>query len=708
MSITIKSSALLIIGFFMGFVSFCQDNRTELIADFETENMQGWTSTGDLSLKSYRTELLPATIVGFNGTGLLNTGHDQITKTGTITSPEFIISKKYINFLITGSGSYNSEKGDNVRIIIKGKIAKYAPATRFPLVEWGSMDVSEFMGQSARFEISDNNKKGFIMIDNIYQSNELALGKNELSMVASEQYILFPVTKGGTQYRFRLEKEGDVTEQFVVEMGEGEPDYWAFKDIGRYKGKKIKLSAYCPVAVSGFDKIKQSSEIPGEALFYKEKERPQFHFTTKTGHINDPNGLVYYEGEWHLMYQHNPYGVIGSLKHWGHAVSTDLIHWKERPSSVVPDDLGSNHSGGAVVDFNNSAGLQTGKDKTLIAFWTSAGHFSSPSSPFRQCISYSTDKGITWNKYEHNPIIGFMKGRNRDPNVIWHEKTKKWIMALYLDGNNYAILNSGNLTDWSLITNIKMPASECPDMFQLNLDDDPLKRKWIFWGGNGNYVTGDFDGEKFNIEGAAQKTHFGQYYAAMTFNDAPNNRVVQVGWLNKWPYQDTNYKMQLSISNEITLKTNPEGYPALYAYPVKELKILRVDSLIQTNITVGKTPYVPDFKAELLDLNIVARVKEGAVLNMKIRGQEIVYNRIENSISCEGTKVNLITKGEIQEFRILVDRVSIEIFCNKGEKALVIPVALDQGNRKLEFSTLGGKVDLSQITVYSLKSSWEK
>jgi sucrose-6-phosphate hydrolase SacC (GH32 family) len=703
-----KTSILSVMSILIGFVCSCQVNHTELIADFETENMEGWTSTGDLSLKPYKTERLPAAVAGFIGAGVLNTGHDQPGNTGKITSPEFIISKKYINFLITGHGSYNSEKGDHVRLIVKGKIVKYAPATRYPLVEWGAMDVGEFIGQTASFEISDNSKKGCIIVDNIYQSNELALGKNQRSMVATEQYILFPVTKGSTQYRIRLEKEGDVTEQFVIEMGEGEPDYWAFKDIGRYKGKKIKLSAYCPAAVSGFDKIKQSSEIRGEASFYQEKERPQFHFTSKTGHINDPNGLVYYQGEWHLMYQHNPYGVIGSLKHWGHAVSTDLIHWKERPSSVVPDDLGSNHSGGAVVDFNNSAGLQTGKDKTLIAFWTSAGHFSTPSSHFRQCFSYSTDKGITWNKYEHNPVIGFIQGRNRDPNVIWHEKTKKWIMALYLDGNKYAILNSVNLIDWTLTTTIKMPASECPDMFQLNLDDDPLKTKWIFWGGNGNYVTGDFDGEKFTIEGEAHKTHFGQYYAAMTFNDAPQNRMVQVGWLNKWPFPDTNFKMQLSISNEITLKTSPEGYPALYAYPVKEIETLRIDSLIKSNISIAKESFMPGFEAELIDMKIIARVKDGAVLNMKIRGQEVVYNRDENSITCEGTKVILLTRGEIQEFRILVDRASVEIFCNKGEKALFIPAALDPTNRKLEFSTSGGKVEIKQFAVYSLKSSWEK
>ena len=135
---------------------------------------------------------------------------------------------------------------------------------------------------------------------------------------------------------------------------------------------------------------------------------------------------------------------------------------------------------------------------------------------------------------------------------------------------------------------------------------------------------------------------------------------------------------------------------------------MRIDSLIQTNIPVGKKPYIPDFESELIDLNIIARIKEGAAVKMKIRGEEVVYNRNDNSISCEGTKINLLTRGEIQEFRILVDRASVEIFCNKGEKALFIPTALNNEKRKLEFSASGGKVEIEQLAAYSLKSSWEK
>ncbi|MDO6602854.1 glycoside hydrolase family 32 protein [Arenibacter palladensis] len=686
----------------------CDSNKLGLISDFETEELVGWNSTGDLSLQSYKTELLPKNVEGFVGAGVLNTGHDHPEKMGTLTSPEFIINKKYINFLITGNRGYNAERDCNVRIVIDGEVVKFAPPTRFPLVEWGAIDLSEFEGKTAHFEVFDKSRKHFIIIDQISQSDELALGVEELSFKVSKKYLLFPVSKGGAQYRFRLEKEGDLSEQFVVEMKDGEPDYWAFKDLSNFQGKEIKLRTYSPTSVKGLDKIYLSNEVPDEDKFYKEKERPQFHFTSKTGWINDPNGLVYNKGVWHLMYQHNPYGVIGSLKHWGHAVSTNLVDWTENPSSLVPDDLGSNHSGGAVVDFNNSAGLQTGDDKTLVAFWTSAGHFSTPSSRFTQSISYSTDNGKTWRKYAGNPIIDFIAGRNRDPNVLWHEEAKIWVMSLYIDDNEYAIFNSNNLTDWILTDRIIMPAAECPDIFQLNLDGNSNNRKWIFWGGNGNYVVGDFDGKTFDIEGEAHKTHFGDYYAAMTYSNAPDNRIVQTAWLRKWPFPNTNFRMQMSISNDITLRTSPDGNPVLYSYPVKELESLRTDSFVQKNISLTQTPFIPDFKAELMDLNVIAEVKKNGVLKMKVRGEEIVYNRNENTISYKKEKIELLTDSDTQEFRILVDRASVEIFCNGGEKALFLAVGVDANNKIVEFTSEGAKSDLSKLEIFSLNSSWAK
>tara|TARA_R110002033_G_scaffold34539_1_gene72166 strand:- start:124 stop:975 length:852 start_codon:yes stop_codon:yes gene_type:complete len=280
-------------------------------------------------------------------------------------------------------------------------------------------------------------------------------------------------------------------------------------------------------------------------------------------------------------------------------------------------------------------------------------------------------------------------------------------MSLYIDKNEYAIFNSNNLKDWTLTDRIIMPASECPDMFQLNLDGNPDNSKWIFWGGNGNYVVGDFDGKNFNIEGEAQRTHFGDYYAAMTYSNVPENRVVQTGWLSKWPFQNTNFKMQMSIPNEITLRISPNGNPILYSYPVKELESLRSESFLHNkDMLLTQKPFVPDFKAELMDLNVLAEVKKDGVLKMKVRGEEIVYNRNDNTISYKKEKIKLLTNTDIQEFRVLVDRASIEIFCNGGEKALFFPTAINKDNKTVEFISEGTKSKLKKLEIYSLNSSW--
>ena len=682
-----------------------QTQKNGLLEDFEAAKTT-WYVSGDQGGGMTKIESLPADVKGFTGENVFSTGQDHPENMGTLRSPKFIIDKNYINFLITGNSGYNGLDVCGIRLIINDQIVSYAPATRYPLVEWGALEVSDFIGKEAELEIYDNSPKKFLIIDDIHQSDELVMGSDKLTFQATEDYLLFPVYKGGAQYRLRLQKEKEIAEQFVIEMGEGEPDYWAFKDIRAYRGQQLELLSYAVNKVPGFELIRQSDEIPDAATYYTESERPQFHFTSRTGWLNDPNGLVYYNDTWHLMYQHNPYGVIGSLKHWGYAISTDLFHWTELPSSIVPDDLGSNHSGGAVVDFNNSAHLQTGEDKTLVAFWTSAGHFSSPSSKFRQCISYSTDGGSSWKKYEGNPIIENIADKNRDPNVIWHEGSQKWIMSLYLDGNKYAILNSDNLIDWKLQDELEIPATECPDIFQLALDGKNDQKHWIFWGGNGQYVTGDLYGETFIIDSDPHQTHYGAYYAAMTFQNAPDGRVVQSGWIREWPYPHTNFRMQLSIPNEITLRTSPAGYPALYTNPVKELEGLRADSREIKKVVLSAEPYVPDFRADLIDFELEASIVAGAKLYMEVGNEKISYDRDRNTISWGATDVQLLTEGDRQKFRVLVDRASIEIFCNDGEKALFIVAALGDEDKNIQFSSEGGTVAIENLKFHKLSPAW--
>ena len=216
--------------------------------------------------------------------------------------------------------------------------------------------------------------------------------------------------------------------------------------------------------------------------YYGEKYRPQFHFTARKHWINDPNGLFFYQGTYHLCFQHQPPGRQGAYKDWGHAVSTDLIHWKQLASALTPHRVwGGCWSGSAVVDWQNTTGFQTGDARPIVAILTNGGE-PGQGPPCTQCLAFSTDGGSTFSYYEKNPVLGHIVASNRDPKVVWYAPTGKWIMALFLDGNDYALFASTDLKSWERLCVVNLPGvSECPDLFPLPVDGDPANTKWVFW-----------------------------------------------------------------------------------------------------------------------------------------------------------------------------------------------------------------------------------
>ena len=206
---------------------------------------------------------------------------------------------------------------------------------------------------------------------------------------------------------------------------------------------------------------------------YRELHRPQFHFTPKKDWMNDPNGLVFYKGEYHLFFQYTPDSVRHGPNTWGHAVSTDLVRWEQIEHAIEPDEYGWIWSGSAVVDWNNTAGLKEGDEDTIVAIYTIGG-FGDPPNPCVQSISYSNDRGRTFTMYDGNPVLGHIRAANRDPKVIWHKPTQTWIMALYLDANDYTFYGSKDLKKWDHLCDLAVPGtSECPDFFPLAVDGDP-------------------------------------------------------------------------------------------------------------------------------------------------------------------------------------------------------------------------------------------
>jgi len=458
--------------------------------------------------------------------------------------------------------------------------------------------------------------------------------------------------------------------------------------------------------------LTQSCAILGESRpssLYNEKYRPQFHFTPRENWTNDPNGLVYYKGEYHLFFQHNPFGVNWGNMTWGHAISKDLIHWKQLANAIEPDELGTIFSGSAVVDWNNTSGFQTGEENILVAFYTSAGKHAPVKKSFTQSIAYSNDRGRTWTKYKGNPVIGHIRSNNRDPKVIWYQPTKTWIMALYLDNNDFALLSSKNLKQWAHLQDIKLAGSgECPDFFELPVDGDPANTRWVFWGANGRYLLGSFDGRKFTGQTESLESVVGNYYAAQTWSDIPKSdgRRIQIAWMAKGEFPEMPFNQQMSIPCELTLRTFAEGI-RLCLVPVREVKKLRGKLYSSKDVPLkpGEN-LLCGISGKLFEIESEIELGKAREVGFTLRGTPVVYNIREKTLSCKDKKVNLTPIDGIIKLHILVDRTSIEIFANDGRVSMFLCFPLDACNTLLEIFARRGQANIKSLNVWKLKSIW--
>ena len=451
---------------------------------------------------------------------------------------------------------------------------------------------------------------------------------------------------------------------------------------------------------------------------YDQVLRPQFHFTSLKNWFNDPNGMVWYDGEYHLFFQHNPKGTAWGNMTWGHAVSTDMVHWKQLPHAILPYGDGTIFSGTAVVDHNNSLGKQVGDTKTLVAI------FSFAKEPFYQAAAYSTDKGRTFQLVNNGgPVVpnqGFDKGE-RDPKVFWHEASKKWVLVLWVklgkkDGTpeeklgKVRFFTSDNLTDWTVASDLDRPwVFECMDFVQLPLDGNKNNKKWLLYDASFDYEIGDFDGKTFSTDKKTFKGDFGtNFYAAQTFNNSPDGRTVIIGWMNQGSnsvFQKAGmpFNQQMSFPTTMELRTTPEG-ARLYRWPVKEIEKLYIKSYKFKNLTVDKvSEKLANVKAELIDLS----VEFEPINSMKliIRGLEVTYDLKSGMFAFGTSKLAApVIDGKVR-LRVLLDRASIELFANGGATVSTCYAVAEPGNKSISISADSGtKINL--LVINKLKSSW--
>ncbi|MBQ8453032.1 MAG: 2,6-beta-D-fructofuranosidase [Prevotella sp.] len=448
-----------------------------------------------------------------------------------------------------------------------------------------------------------------------------------LKVKVSKRYLNFPVAQQADRKAMSLTVDGKEQCRFVVRLTAGKPDYWVFQDVTEYMGQTLVLTF--DGSEDALKKVYQDDTYPGEETIYEETYRPQYHFTTRRGWINDPNGLVYdrSRGEYHLFYQHNPFEREWENMHWGHAVSTDLLHWQELPDALHPDTIGTIFSGSAWMDYDNAAGfnIPARKDKrgriispekvAMIVYYT-ADH---PKYQ-RQCMAYSLDGGRTFTKYEGNPVIDsherWQSHDTRDPKIFASPAAGEYVLVLN-ERDGHTIYNSTDLKHWTPTSHIE-GFWECPELFECS------PGQWVLWGASGTYMIGSFDGRTFSPSTPKLMNLNGAAYAAQCFNQLPEGRrPVKMAWGRiSFPDMPFNGCMLLPQTQEI--KDTPQG-PRLYSYPIPETeqlfsKVLDKEDLTQQEANELMKPFNGN---DVLRIRVTFRLTYATDVSLRYRGQKL-------------------------------------------------------------------------------------
>ncbi len=568
-------------------------------------------------------------------------------------------------------------------------------------------------------------------------SQKNSSGKNlSVDYKIQSSYLLIPVEEKAPEIKISV-LASNPTHQYAfdVHLAVDKIDYWVPLDVKELKDQNLTLSFLgVNESILGIKEIKQSNEFEFE---YNEKYRPQFHFSPEYGWMNDPNGMVYLDGEYHLFYQYNPYGSMWGNMHWGHAVSTDLNSWTYLPTAIAPDSLGAIFSGSAVIDVNNTAGF--GKN-AMVAIYTSAGRVQS------QSIAYSTDKGRTFTKYEGNPVIPNPGIPDfRDPKVFWHNESNQWIMSLATK-QTITFYGSANLKSWTRLSEFGDGIGshggvwECPDLVSLDYNG---KTKWVLLvsinpgGPNGGsatqYFIGDFDGKTFRADALPYPLwmDYGRdNYAGVTWSNIPENdgRKIFMGWMSNWDYANNvptkNFRSAMTVARELKIANNGK-HLVVSNYPVSETKTLRALESAKKDVVVEKEVVL----SNLLDKNkgtyeIEMTLKPqnagifGFILqNSKNEELEFRFDMTTGFFSIHRHKSGLVdfegrfaagmnaplVKKDAYKVRVLVDKASAEIFINEGELALTTIFFPTEVMNKLKFYTKEGKFSAEHIKIYQIK-----
>ena len=581
--------------------------------------------------------------------------------------------------------------------------------------------------------------------------NHLGVNNTLVRVTGDSRYLLLPVQESTDDARINVLVDGNVAETIYVRLAKSKTDYTVPFDLTPYKGHDVMLDVVIPQSRGSVREAKDDACWRGIVLAdtfdtaNREKYRPAFHYTPRYGWMNDPNGMFYKDGRWHLYYQYNPYGSKWQNMTWGHSVSDDLVNWEHLPEAIRPNGLGSVFSGSCAVDHDNTAGF--GSD-AVIALYTSAG------TSQMQSLASSTDDGLTFNIYPSNPVLT-LESEARDPKVFWNDSTKEWnmILAHALD-HEMLIFTSPDMKSWTLQSSFGKGLGaqggvwECPDLFELPVAGTDEK-KWVLlcninpdgpFGGSGTqYFVGDFDGKTFKADTDAAGNvstkwlDYGKdHYATVTWSDAPDGRRVALGWMSNWQYAADVPTMQFRSANtlprEMGLFRAPDGEVYASSAPSPELEALRGKLAAKVKkTTVGRKARSFALPSEnggiceiLMDIE-ASKAKTVNIVFSNSQGEKVVmqydpaaatlsFDRTQSGITdfSEGFPAVTVTptheaSGRIA-LRIFVDRSSMEVFGNDGEFVMTNLVFPRTPYTALSVSAEGGNAKVENLRIYSLKS----
>ncbi|MGB7324893.1 MAG: glycoside hydrolase family 32 protein [Rubripirellula sp.] len=460
---------------------------------------------------------------------------------------------------------------------------------------------------------------------------------------------------------------------------------------------------------------------------YDQPNRPQFHFMSKKNWINDPNGMVFDGEKYHLFFQHNPKGTAWGNMTWGHATSTDMVHWTQHDHALLPyrvdRNAGTIFSGTAVIDHNNSLGKQVGDTKTMCAFYTFAGK-----PKFYQAMAYSTDNGESWTYWNEGRAVvenqGFDNGE-RDPKVFWHEASHQWVMALWVERKPGRVrwFTSKNLVDWEFASDLMRDwAFECMDVVFLPVDGDEDNVKCLIYDASFDYEIGTFDGKEFKAETETLAIARGNFYAAQTFNQAPDGRVVQIGWMRGGPNTaetfDVPHNKQMSFPCDLSLRTTVDGV-RLFASPIPEIELLvrKAHDLGASELASGVNPLSGLQDLDLVDLDItfspggaseVVFDLPRVSLRYDVKKQVLTHTGVNDKGEPEDHTCidKLVPQNGKVSLRLLLDRLTVEAFAFDGQKFGAHYIHPNTGPKTMSIHAVGGEAKIHELKVRELNSAW--